>query len=113
MPTLATYRADFARESGPYIGPESYEVRATSGSDTTKLVCSEYPITSGLPQRTSLLDRPLFRPTGRTFDQHRFVLEYDPPTGTITPDLPWTFPPFSPPTGNTYEFLEGFTYGDM
>jgi hypothetical protein len=113
MPTLADYRSLFAVECGPYIGPESYVVRATSGSDIDRLVCSQYPITSGIPQRTSLLDRPLFRPSGRTFDRHRYVMDYDPPTGTITPDLPWIYPPFSPVTGNTYEFLEGYTYGDL
>ena len=114
MPTLAHYRAALAVESGPYIGPESYEVRATSGSDITRLMCSQYPVQSSIPQQDTLIDRPLYRPTARhELDRHRYVAAYDPPTGTITPDLPWIFPLFSPPSGNTYEFLEGYTYGDL
>jgi len=114
MPTLAEYRSTVAVESGPYIGPDSYTVRATSGSDTTKLVCSNYPIRSGIPQQDQLVDRPLYRPTAaQELDRHRYIMTYDPATGTITPDLPWILPPFSPPGGTTYAFLEGYTYGDM
>lgn len=114
MPTLTQYRSLLAVESGPYIGPDSYVVRASSGSDINQIVCSQYPIRTGLPARTSLLDRPLLRPAAvRELDRHRYVLEYDPETGTITPDLPWIIPPFSPITGNTYEFLENYTYGDL
>lgn len=114
MPTLAAYRSMFSVEAGPYIGPESYDVRATSGSDTTQLVCGNYPITSGQAISTSLLDRPIYLPTAvNPFDKQRYVMSYDPPTGTITPDLPWSFPLFSPPGGNTYAYLENFTYADM
>ena len=114
MPSLAQYRAALAVECGPYIGPESYDVRATSGSDTTKLVCANYPIRSGIPQQDSLIDRPLYRPSAaQELDRNRYVMDYDPATGTITPDLPWTNPPFSPTSGNTYGFLEGYTYGDL
>jgi hypothetical protein len=113
VPTLADLRSTFSVEVGPYVGPESYVVRATSGSDTTKLVCSQYPIMSGIPQVDSLIDRPLYRPTAvQELDRNRYVMDYDPPTGTITPDLPWIFPPFSLTTGNSYGFLEGYTYGD-
>ena len=38
-------------------------------------------------------------------------MSYDPPTGTLTPDLPWTVPPIAPPGGSNYGFLETFTYG--
>jgi len=111
MPTLAAYRRAVAVESGPYIGPESYVVRATSGSDTTKLVCSAYPIRSGIPQNDLLTERPLYRPDAtRPEDKHRYVMAYDPPTGTITPDLDWTLPPIAPPGGSNYENLEAFTY---
>lgn len=114
MPTLQQYRSMFSVEAGPYTGPESYEVRATSGSDTTKLVCSEYPITSGQSIRTSLLDRPLYRPSvNQVLDRYRYVMDYEPSTGTITPDLPWITPPFSPVSGNTYAFLENYTYHDL
>jgi len=114
MPTLAAYRRSVAVESGPYIGPESYVVRATSGSDTTKLVCSAYPIRSGIPQNDLLTERPLYRPNAtRPEDKHRYVMTYDPPTGTITPDLAWTLPPIAAPGGSNYESLEAFTYGDM
>jgi hypothetical protein len=114
MPMLAQYRSLLALESGPYIGPESYVVRATSGSDTTQLVSSAYPITSGIPQQDQLVDRPLYRPTAvQPLDRHRYIMDYEPSTGTITPDLPWIFPPFSTIDGNTYEFLEGYMYGDL
>jgi hypothetical protein len=114
MPSLAQYRSSFSAEAGPYIGPESYDVRATSGSDTTKLVCDEYPIMSGIPQQDQFIDRPLYRPSAaQSHDQHRYVMAYDPPTGTITPDLAWVYPPASTGAGNSYGFLEGYTYGDM
>jgi hypothetical protein len=114
MPTLAEYRRAVAVESGPYIGPESYVVRATSGSDTTKLVCSAYPIRSGIPQNDLLVERPLYRPNApRAEDRNRYVMVYDPPTGTLTPDLPWTFPPIAPPGPSTYEALEAYTYADL
>lgn len=114
MPTLAQYRSTFSAEAGPYIGPESYDVRAESGSDITKLVSAEYPIMSSIPQQDQLIDRPLYRPSAaQQLDRNRYVMSYDPATGTITPDLAWTYPPFSPTTGNTYGFLEGYTYGDL
>jgi hypothetical protein len=112
MPNLAQYRAAVAIESGPYIGPGSYVVRATSGSDTTKLVCSQYPIRSGIPQNDLLTERPLFRPNAtRPEDRYRYVMTYDPSTGTLTPDLPWTLPPLAAAGGSTYETLEAYTYG--
>ena len=114
MPTLAQYRRSVAVESGPYVGPESYEVRATSGSDTTVLVCSQYPIRSGIPQNDLYVERPLFRPDAtRSEDRHRYVMTYDPPTGTLTPDLPWTVPPIAQPGGSDYESIEAFTYGGL
>lgn len=114
MPSLADYRSMFSVEAGPFIGPESYQVRATSGSDIVKIVSSEYPIRSGQAIRTSLLDRPIYRPSvAQELDHHRYVMDYEPTTGTITPDLPWITPPFSPSTGNTYGFLENYTYHDL
>ena len=114
MPSLAEYRHSLAIESGPFVGPGSYNVRATSGSSLTQLVCSIYPIMSSLAQTDLLLDRPLYRPTAvEEIDRNRYVKSYDPPTGTITPDLPWIFPMFSADTGNTYGFLENYTYRDM
>jgi hypothetical protein len=114
MPSLLEYRSSFSVEAGPFIGPESYVVRATDGSTTTKLVCSQYPITSGMAIRTSLLDRPLYRPTVvQELDKYRYVMDYDPSTGTVTPDLPWITPLWSLISGNTYEFLENYTYFDL
>jgi len=114
MPTLQAYRALVSVEVGPYIGPGNYVVRATSGSDTLKLVCSAFPVRSGLPISTTLEDRPLLRPNAvRELDRNRYVKTYTPSTGTIEPDLEWIMPPFSPPSGNTYEFLEAFTYADL
>lgn len=114
MPSLAEYRRNLAVESGPYVGPESYDVRATSGSNTTKLVCSNYPIMSSIAQNDLLIDRPLYRPTAaREQDRNRYAAIYDPPTGTITPDLPWTFAPISTIGATTYGELEAHTYGDF
>ena len=114
MPSLAEYRRVVAVESGPYIGPESYEVRATSGSDTTKLVCSSYPIRSGIEQNDLLTERPLYRPDAtNAHDRDRYVLTYEPSTGTITPDLDWIMPPIAPPGGSNYGYLETFTYGGL
>jgi hypothetical protein len=114
MPTLAEYRRNLAVESGPYVGPESYNVRATSGSSTTKLVCSNYPITSSIGQSDLYRERPLYRPTAvYEQDRHRYVLSYDPPTGTLTPDLPWTNAPISTVGATTYAELEASTYFDF
>jgi len=114
MSSLAEYRRNLAVESGPYVGPESYDVRATSGSNTTKLVCSNYPIMSSIGQGDLLLDRPLYRPSATwEQDRHRYVASYDPPTGTVTPDLPWTNSPISTTGGTTYGELEAHTYFDF
>jgi hypothetical protein len=114
MPSLAEYRRNLAVESGPYVGPESYDVRATSGSDTTRLVCSNYPIMSSIGQSDLYRERPLYRPSAVwEQDKHRYIDSYDPPTGTLTPDLPWTNPPITTMGATTYGELEAFTYGDL
>ena len=71
MPSLAVYRSLLAVECGPYVGPESYEVRATSGSDVTKLMCSQYPVRSGIPQNDLYTERPLYRPDADTARRQR------------------------------------------
>ena len=112
--TLAQYRRTLAVESGPYVGPESYIVRAEGGSDETKIVCHNYPIMSGLPQQDLLLDRPLYRPNAiLEEDRNRYVMTYDPPSGTITPDFIWANPMVPPNSGTTYQYLEAHTYGDL
>lgn len=89
-------------------------MRATSGSSTLQLVCSNYPIKSGIAQNDLYLERPLYRPTARLEqDRNRYVMTYDPPTGTITPDLEWAFAPISTAGATTYEELEAHTYGDF
>ena len=109
--SLAMYRRALAVESGPYIGPESYNVKATGGTDVNKLVCDVYPIQSGIAQQDLLLDRPIYRPNAvQPTDRHRVVMAYNPPTGTITPDLPWTKSPLSPPGDRPYGDLEAFDY---
>src|SRR4051812_13080819 len=114
MPSLAEYRRNLAIESGPYIGPESYTVRATGGTDETKLVCDVYPIQSGLAQQDLLLDRPLYRPYAiQSTDRNRYVMTYDPPTGTITPDLPWTISPLSTLGSTPYSALEAHPYLEL
>jgi hypothetical protein len=113
MPTLAEYRRDLAVESGPYVGPESYDVRATGGSDVTKIICDVYPIMSSIGQSDLYRERPLYRPSAvLPSDRYRIVESYDPPTGALTPDLPWAMSPmFGGATANTYGYLETFTYG--
>ena len=114
MPSRAEYRRALAVESGPYVGPESYDVRATTGSDTSKLVCSEYPIRSGIAQTFLYDQRPLYRPNAvQPLDRDRLVMTYDPPTGTLTPDLVWAFPPIAPPGGSNYSFLEAYQYDGL
>jgi hypothetical protein len=114
MPTLAEYRRSVAVESGEYIGPEAYDVRATSGSSTSLLVCSNYPIRSGIQQNDLYTQRPLYRPDAvQEHDKHRYVMTYDPPTGTITPDLVWSMPPIAPPGGSAYDYLEAFQYAGL
>src|SRR5262252_7428430 len=114
MPSLAEYRRSLAVESGPYIGPESYIVRATGGTSTTKLVCDVYPIQSGAAQIDLLVERPLYRPyAGLLTDKYRFIAAYDPPSGTITPDLPWTYSALSPPGSTYYSALEAHPYSDL
>ena len=114
MPSLAEYRRNLAVESGPFVGPESYDVRATGGTDTTKLVCNMYPIMSNIGQTDVLLDRPLFRPNAVMYtDRSRYVKDYDPATGTVTPDLPWTYAPISTAGATIYRDLEAQTYVDL
>jgi hypothetical protein len=114
MSTLQEYRSSLSQESGPYIGPESYDLRAMHGSDVTKLVVLSYPIQSGIPQQDTLVDRPLYRPNAvELTDRNRYVMTYDPSTGTVTPDLPWTNSPYADTLGTTYGFLEALTYHDM
>src|SRR5499427_527319 len=119
MPTLAQYRSTFSVEAGPYIGPESYTVRATSGpsgatSDLTHLYCEAYPIQSGIPQTDQLIDRPLYRPQAvQQTDRHRYVQAYDPALGLITPDLAWVLPVLAPASGSQYQNLEAFTYAEL
>jgi hypothetical protein len=84
------------------------------GSDLTKLVCTIYPIQSGIPQQDQLIDRPLYRPNAvQQTDRNRYVMTYDPASGTITPDIVWAVAPFSDVAGSTYGFLEAFTYHDL
>jgi hypothetical protein len=114
MPSLLQYRSYFSQEAGPFIGLDSYDVRAMGGSTVNKLVCTLYPIMSGIPQQDQLIDRPLYRPNAtQVTDRNRYVMSYDPSTGTITPDLPWAIAPYSDALGTTYGFLEAFTYGDL
>jgi len=114
MPSLAEYRRNLAVESGPYVGPESYSVRATGGTTISVLHCDVYPIQSGIAQNDLYVDRPLYRPyAGQPTDKHRVVQSYDPPNGALTPDLPWTVSPLSPPGGTYYSALEAHTYADM
>ena len=114
MPSLTQYRATFSVEAGPYVGPDSYDVRAMSGSTTTQLICHAYPIQSGIPQQDMYIDRPLYRPTAiHPTDRHRYIKSYDPTTGTIEPDLAWALPPVPTPGGTLYQDLEAYTYADL
>ena len=112
--SLQYIRSSFSQEAGPFIGLESYDLHAMVGSTVDQLVCLVYPIQSGIPQQDTLIDRPLYRPNAtQQTDRNRYVMAYDPSTGTITPDLPWTNSPYIDATGTTYGFLEALTYHDM
>jgi hypothetical protein len=115
MPSLAQYRSTFSVEAGPFIGPDSYMVRAMGGSTTTQLFCKAYPIQSGIPQQDQLIDRPLYRPNAvQETDKHRYVQAYDPAQGLITPDLGWALSPIADSVlGTQYQNLEAFTYAGM
>src|SRR5215471_19603516 len=114
MPTLGQYRSTFSVEAGEYIGPDSYVVRATGGSTTNQLVCDVYPIQSGISQMDKYVDRPIYRPYAtQSTDQNRVVMTYDPPTGTLTPDLPWSISPTSLASNRTYQSLETLPYVDF
>jgi hypothetical protein len=114
MPSLAQYRSTFSVEAGPYIGPDSYEVRAMSGSDLSHLFCRAYPIQSGIPQQDQLIDRPLYRPQAvQPVDRHRYIKGYTPGTGLLEPDLDWALPPIGGTGGTMYQDLEAFTYAEM
>ncbi|HYW86270.1 MAG TPA: hypothetical protein VFB50_00760 [Chloroflexota bacterium] len=115
MPTLANYRSTFSVEAGPYIGPDSYDVRAMGGSTVSQLFCHAYPIESGIPQTDQLIDRPLYRPQAvQATDKHRYVQAYAPSQGLITPDLVWALPPIADVgVGTEYQNLESFTYGEL
>jgi hypothetical protein len=112
MPTLFEYRAVVSMEAGPYVGGmEQYLLRATTGSDSTKLICSQYPIRSGIPQDDLYVDRPLYRPHAQVAnDANRYVQAYDPATGTLTPDLIWAVPPIAAPGNSDYQALESYMY---
>jgi hypothetical protein len=112
MPSLAQYRHVVALESGPYVGLEQNDVRATSGSTIAQLVCSQYPVRSGIPQYDLYVDRPFYRPNAQQpSDRHRVVQSYDPSTGTLTPDLAWAISPIAAPGQSAYSALEAYTYG--
>jgi hypothetical protein len=115
MPSLADYRSTFSVEAGPYVGPDSYNVRAMSGSSTTQLFCHAYPIQSGIPQQDQLIDRPLYRPNAvEPTDRDRYIKTYTPATGLIEPDLEWTNPPLADPgLGTRYVDLEAYTYAGL
>lgn len=114
MPMLSEYRAAIAIESGPYVGPPLYHVRAYTGSTLSTVACHMYPVQSGLPQDDVYTDRPLYRPNAtREYDKNRYILAYDPPTGVLTVDLAWQTPMITDALGSTYAFLEGFTYGEL
>jgi hypothetical protein len=114
MPTLAQYRSAFSVEAGEYIGPDSYEVRATSGSNLSQLICHAYPIQSGIPQQDRYIDRPLYRPQAvQDTDRHRYVQSYDPTLGKLVPDLDWALAPIADPgAGTQYQYLEAFLYSE-
>jgi hypothetical protein len=115
MPSLALYRSTFSVEAGEYVGPESYNVRATGNSDLTHLYCTAYPIQSGINQLDKYIDRPLYRPQAvQETDRHRYVQAYTPSTGLLTPDLAWALPPIADPgAGTLYQNLEAFTYAEL
>jgi hypothetical protein len=114
VPSLAEYRHALAPECGPYTGPPQYLLRASNGSNTTKVLMDAYPILSTIGQNDVYVDRPLFRPNAFfPRDHNRVVSSYTPEGGEIVPDGNWSLSPFSMPPETIYQDLEAHTYGDL
>jgi hypothetical protein len=91
------YRRQVARETGVFVAST-----VRSGS-VSYLVDDRYPIKSSLDQGDLYAGKWLLRPQATSDDDRvRIVAErgYDPSTGTVRPDSPWTG---APATGEPYE----------
>ncbi len=89
MTTLTTYRRALAPLVGPYLLSA-----AVTGSTTTSLLDTAYPVKSLLDQSTLYEGYWLYRPSAAAAgDRTRVVYDYTPSTGALTPDLAWTNAP--------------------
>lgn len=91
MATLTAYRRAIAPKLGFY-----HQGTATSGSSTSALEDTAYPIKTSDDTADLYTGKILFRPAAAlASDKTRFVHTYDPATGVLTPDLAWTNSPVS------------------
>jgi hypothetical protein len=94
---LGRYRRRVAKETGNFLAS-----LVESGA-TSFLRDNKYPVRSNLDQGDLFSGKWLLRPQAPSpYDRVRIVAElgYDPQTGTLRPDSPWTTPPAS---GEPYE----------
>lgn len=90
-------RQFIAQELGPW-----HESTATSGSSTSVLEDTAWPIKSTTQSDQAYKDHFLFRPAAANAgDLERSVATYDGPTGLLTPDRVWT----AEPDSELYELL--------
>ena len=84
MPSLATYRSLLAIECGPFVGPRELRGARDPGSRTTESCARQYPIRSGSRRTTCTPSVRCTAWTRAARRRHRYVMDYDPPTGTLT-----------------------------
>ncbi|MDQ1307660.1 MAG: hypothetical protein QG671_3493 [Actinomycetota bacterium] len=98
MPTLTTYRQAAAKLIGPYRSGT-----ATSGSNTTVLEDTSWPVKSSLSQDDLFVDKFLYRPSATDADKTRVVATYTPASGYLYPDNGWSVAPYAGGVGESYE----------
>lgn len=85
MPTLRAFRQEVAARFGPFLART-----AGAGSTTNQILDGRWPIKTSQDAAQNYLDHWLFRPNAAAGDRTRQVAEYEPSTGTLFPDTPWT-----------------------
>jgi hypothetical protein len=99
MPTLTQFRQQAAKEIGRYE-----EGTAVTGSSTTTLVDTAWPIKSSLNQDDLYTDYFIYRPNAAAeSDKVRIVNTYTPSSGWLVADRAWLTAAYSAGVGEAYE----------
>lgn len=99
MPTLTQIRQEAAQLIGPFLSST-----ATSGSTTSQLEDTAWPVFSSLSQASLFQDGWIYRPAAvAAADKSRIVSTYTPGSGLMLPDKTWTNAPYSG-SGEAYEW---------